>query len=88
VPAARRGVRGAEGEEAAVRRRRVQSSVIRSAGYDAAASILELEFADSRAVYDYYDVPLSVYEELLSADSMGVYFNEFIKDLYASQQVK
>jgi hypothetical protein len=71
-----------------VRRRRVQSSVIRSVGYDAAASVLEIEFVDSRSVYAYYDVPLSVYEELVTADSMGVYFNDFVKDLYACQQVK
>jgi KTSC domain len=71
-----------------VRRRRVESSVIRSVGYDVAASVLEIEFVASRSVYAYYDVPLSVYEELLSADSMGVYFNDFIKDLYACQQVQ
>ena len=77
-----------EPEETIVRRRRVQSSVIRSVGYDAAASVLELEFVASRSVYAYYDVPLSVYEELLEAESMGAYFNDYIKDLYACQQLK
>jgi KTSC domain len=73
---------------AGVKRRRVQSSVIRSVGYDAASSILEVEFVASGDVYAYYDLPLSVYDELLSAESMGAYFNEYIKDLYACQQVR
>lgn len=70
-----------------MQRHRVLSSVIRSVGFDAAASILEVEFVASGSVYAYYDVPLSVYEELLVADSMGGYFNEFIKDLYACQAI-
>ena len=69
-------------------RRPVDSSLIRSVGYDLPSSVLEIEFVDSRSVYAYYDVPLSAYEEFLAADSLGIYFNDFIKDLYACQQVR
>ena len=40
--------------------------------------ILEVEF-HSGAVYQYYDVPESLFEGLMSADSHGRYLNEFIK---------
>ena len=66
----------------------VSSSLIRSVGYDVASSILEVEFLESGRVYDYFDVPHSVNDELMSAESLGAYFNEFIKDLYAFEQVQ
>ena len=67
-------------------RRPVESSLIRSVGYDLPGSVLEVEFA-SGSVYEYYDVPLSVYSELMAAGSPGSYFNDFIKDLYPYAQV-
>lgn len=62
----------------------VDSIVIRSVGYDPAASVLEVEFLDSGEVYEYFDVPYSVYLELMEEESKGRYFNDFVKDLYAS----
>jgi hypothetical protein len=61
--------------------------LIRSVGYDLPSSILEIEFVDGRGLYEYYDVPLSVYSRLMAAESMGAYFNENIKDLYVSQKI-
>jgi hypothetical protein len=66
-------------------RQPVTSSLIRSVGYDIASSILEVEFVEGGRVYEYFDVPLSVYQELMEADSKGAFFNEYIKDLYAFQ---
>ena len=68
-------------------RRPVDSSLIRSIGYDLASSVLEVELVGGR-VYEYYDVPLSVYSELMNADSKGNYFNEYIKDLYSFGEVE
>ncbi len=34
-------------------------------------------------LYTFYDVPFSVYDELMEASSKGHYFNEFIRGLYA-----
>jgi lysyl-tRNA synthetase class 2 len=70
-----------------VERRPIRSSMIRALGYDPAASILEVEFAETGKVYQYFDVPFSVYDELMSAESLGAYFNEHIKDLYAYRDI-
>jgi hypothetical protein len=71
-----------------VERTPVESSLIRSVGYDLPSSILEIELVEPNRVYEYFDVPLSVYTELMEAESKGSYFNEFIKDLYAYQEVE
>ncbi|MFO0951460.1 MAG: KTSC domain-containing protein [Isosphaeraceae bacterium] len=63
-------------------REAVESRLIAAVGYDPAGSVLEVELRGGR-VYEYYDVPWSVYSELMSADSKGTYFNDFIRDLYA-----
>jgi hypothetical protein len=69
-----------------VERQTVQSSLIRSVGYDLPSSILEIELVEPNRVYEFFDVPFSVYTELMEAESKGSYFNEFIKDLYAYQE--
>ena len=68
-------------------RRPVESSLIRSVGYDLPSSVLEVEFIEGNRVYEYYDVPLSVYSRLMGAESQGSYFNEYIKDFYAYMQI-
>jgi hypothetical protein len=70
-----------------VDRRPVVSSLIRSVGYDLDGSILEVELVEGGRVYAYYDVPLSVYSELMDATSLGSYFNEHIRDLYAYEEL-
>jgi len=56
----------------------VASSSIASVGYEAAAAVLEIEFAGG-AIYQYFGVPQDVYEELLNAASKGMYFHENIR---------
>jgi hypothetical protein len=63
-------------------RQPVASSLIRSVGFDPVASILEIELIAPNRLYKFYDVPFSVYDELMEAPSKGRYFNEFIRDLY------
>jgi KTSC domain len=70
-----------------VYRRPVESSLIRSIGYDLPSSVLEVEFAEGGRLYEYYDVPLSVYSRLMAAESIGAYFNEHIRDMYAYQEI-
>jgi hypothetical protein len=67
-------------------RRPVDSSLLRSVGYDLASSVLELEFVERHRLYHYFDVPLSVYSELMAAESKGTYFNEYIRDMYTYQE--
>ena len=73
--------------EPGVYRRPVDSSLIRSVGYDLPSSVLEIEFVGEGRVYEYLDVPLSVYSRLVAAQSIGNFFNESIRDVYSYQQI-
>ena len=59
-------------------RRHVVSSNIASIGYDAEQMILEVEF-NYGSIYQYFDVPESVYEGLMAADSHGKYLDAYVK---------
>lgn len=59
-------------------RHSVESSSIASIGYLEEAATLEIEFRGG-AVYRYFGVPPSVYRGLDAADSLGRYFNEWIR---------
>ncbi|MBI5841248.1 MAG: KTSC domain-containing protein [Chloroflexi bacterium] len=67
-------------------RRPVQSSDLRSVGYDPVNSVLEIEF-NSGGVYQYFNVPASVYQALMSAASHGTYFHANIKDRYRYSRI-
>jgi hypothetical protein len=58
----------------------VSSSNIASVGYDDKTHTLEVEF-HSGHVYQYFDVPRTIFDGLLSAGSVGQYFNQ-IKGIY------
>ena len=64
-----------------MKRKRIKSSTLLSAGYDADHETLELEFT-SGDVYQYFNVPDFHYLGLLSASSHGEYFNNYIKDQF------
>ena len=49
--------------------------------YDENSNTLEIEFQGGR-VYQYFDVPVQIFEGLRSADSLGQYFNTNIKGYY------
>jgi hypothetical protein len=70
-----------------MRRRLVDSSSLRSVGYDVRSRTLEIEF-HSGGVYPYYDVPQTVFAALLAQDSLGAYFNAEIRDAYACARVR
>lgn len=63
------------------------STMISSYGYDPEASILEVEFRKNGAVWQYLDVPESVYWEMKSASSCGQFFNSTIRGQYAESRV-
>lgn len=67
-------------------RQSVESSNLASIGYDAENEILEIEF-NHGGVYQYFDVPENVYEELMNADSHGVYFSANIRNDYEYQKM-
>ena len=67
-------------------RQPVESSNIRSIGYDSSTDILQVEFK-SNAVYNYYEVPENIYQELMSARSHGSYLNEHVKGRFVYSRI-
>lgn len=59
----------------------VTSSNVVSVGYDPSTMTLEIEFK-GESVYQYFDVPESVYLELMRASSIGQFMHANIKDNY------
>ena len=64
----------------------VQSSNLKSVGYDSEAKILEIEFHDG-GIYQYLDVPADIHQGLISAPSKGKYHHAFIKNAYRYQKI-
>ena len=62
----------------------VSSSNISSIGYE--GSTLHIRF-HSGGLYSYYNVPLSVYNGLMSAGSKGRYFHANIKGRYGDTRI-
>ncbi len=60
----------------------VTSSNVTSVGYDANTLTLEVEFSNG-SVYQYFDVPETVYGELLTSASVGRYLNAEVKQSYS-----
>jgi KTSC domain len=58
-----------------------------SLGYDPRSRTLEIEFHRT-GIYQYYDVPRAVLEEMLAQNSLGAYFNMEIRDIYRCVRVR
>ncbi|MFT4037565.1 MAG: KTSC domain-containing protein [Thermomicrobiales bacterium] len=69
-----------------MKRQHVDSSMLRSAGYDAKSETLELEFTNGR-VYQYAEVPPEVFADLMAADSKGRYVLASIEPFYLAFQI-
>ena len=69
-----------------MKRERVVSESLASAGYNPETRVLEAEFT-SGTVYRYWNVPPREYENLMTAPSKGRYFNQHIRDRYEYEVV-
>lgn len=67
-----------------MKKQEVESTVIHALGH---TRVLELEFESGR-VYQYFDVPESIYTEMLNSDSKGRYFNQNIRDKFPYQEIQ
>lgn len=67
-------------------RQAVTSSNIASIGYDADSQTLEIEFLNG-GIYQYFDVPQHVHQELMNASSHGQYLAQNIKGVYRFSKV-
>lgn len=59
----------------------VQSSNVKSVGYDPDSKTLAIEFKDG-SVYHYHDVESSAHEELMGSKSIGKHIHSAIKGNY------
>ena len=67
-------------------RQSVNSTSIVSIGYDENSQTLEIEFKNSN-VYQYFDVPKNLYDDLISAPSQGQFLTQNIKGNYRYSKV-
>lgn len=64
----------------------VSSTTVASIGYDEPTQTLEVEFTNG-SVYQYYNVPLNIYDELMAAGSKGQFLNTYIRNAYPYSRV-
>ena len=64
----------------------VSSSNLASVGYDESSQTLEIEFLDG-SVYQYYNVPIPIHEQLMQAPSKGGFLHQYIKNAYPYSRV-
>ncbi|NTU49802.1 MAG: DUF853 family protein [Desulfobulbaceae bacterium] len=69
----------------AMERESVTSSNVISVGYDPASETLEVEFKNG--IYQYYNVPQPIYEQMITAESVGTFLNVYIKPMYPFAKV-
>jgi hypothetical protein len=68
-------------------RKRINSSKIRSAGYDPKAQVLEIEFSDGR-VTAYFGVSQEVHRQFMASPSPASFFEDKIDENYPSRRVR
>ena len=68
-------------------RQEVQSSAIAKIGYSKRRHILEIEFVNG-AIYRYFDVTPSAYDDLMSAESKAGFYDSNIRKHYRSVLVR
>lgn len=64
----------------------VASSNIAAIGYDEVTETLEVEFLHG-AVYQYYNVPPNLHEQLMQEGSKGRFLNTYIKNAFPYSRV-
>lgn len=67
-------------------REMVTSSTVLSIGHEPTSSTLEVEFKNG-GVYQYYNVPEMIYQQLMASDSKGKFLHAYIKPAYPCSRV-
>jgi hypothetical protein len=68
-------------------RKKVNSSGIRSVGYDAGSQTLEVELSDG-SIWQYTKVPGEVQRRFVAAPSMVSFYRDSIEDDYSRRRIK
>ena len=69
-----------------MQRKRVNSSSLRSVGYDDASQVLEVELANGQ-VYQYAKVSPEVYRRFMAAPNPTSFFDDRIAEEYTARRV-
>lgn len=64
----------------------VDSTSIAAIGYDEDSQTLQVEFVRG-ASYQYFDVPLQIFEGMRDAPSVGQYLNQQVRGVYRYSRV-
>jgi len=70
-----------------MKREPVESTAIKSIGYNEDKQILEVEILETGRVYKYFNVPLEEYMDFLDAKSLGEHYNRVIKENYEYREL-
>ncbi len=70
-----------------MKREPVESSAIKSIGYNEDKQILEVEILETGRVYKYFNVPLEEYLDLMDAHSLGKHYNMNVRDKYEYKEL-
>jgi len=68
-------------------RKKVNSSQIRSIGYDPAGQMLEVELTDG-TIWQYSKVPSEVHRRFMAAPTMISFYRDSIEDDYSRRRIK
>ena len=66
----------------------VDSSCFSRVGYDSDREILKVQFRDSGVYYVYFDFPADEYRAFCGSESLGRYFNAYIKGEYEYERLR
>jgi hypothetical protein len=69
-----------------MKREKLKSSNIASAGYDAEKKHMDVEFVKG-GLYRYFDVPEDKFKNMLKAESVGIFFAAEIKNIFNSVRI-
>lgn len=68
-----------------MKREKVKSTALKSVGYNPDERLLETELITER-IYQYKEVPEVIYHNLMKAESLGRYYNKYIRDEYEHEE--
>lgn len=63
------------------------STCFREVGYDSDWEVLVVQFRDSGSVYTYSNFPEDEWNKFIAADSLGSWFNTYIKGQYEYERI-
>jgi hypothetical protein len=67
-------------------REMISSSTVVSIGYDSQTETLEIEFRNG-GIYQYYNVPQTIYQQLMESGSKGQFHHAYIRNAYPYSRV-